>query len=139
MMDFMFLQIRSQINKSPTVSWKILQYLKSLNWINRYFWFEKMLKGTSPGGGVFETLIGRDEKLVKEDYDNGGWWGHNTNRYGTKWDIDFNEHQFDFTNGCLLINCETAWSPPTEFVENLSIIDGLMNEGPMLRAHFLPR
>lgn len=82
--------------------------------------FEKMLKGMSPGGGVFETLIGKDEKLDKEEYDSGGWYSHNTNRYGTKWDIDFNEHQFDFTDGCLVINCETAWSPPTEFVENLT-------------------
>jgi hypothetical protein len=26
-----------------------------------------------------------------------------------------------------------------EFVQNLSVLDGLMNEGPMLRAHFVPR
>ena len=26
-----------------------------------------------------------------------------------------------------------------EFVQNLSVIDGLMNEGPLLRRHFLPR
>lgn len=27
----------------------------------------------------------------------------------------------------------------TEFVPNLSVLDGLMNEGPLLRCHFLPR
>jgi hypothetical protein len=26
-----------------------------------------------------------------------------------------------------------------EFVQNLSVIDGLMNEGPLLRNHFVPR
>jgi len=26
-----------------------------------------------------------------------------------------------------------------EFVQNLSVIDGLMNEGPLLRCHFVPR
>ena len=32
-----------------------------------------------------------------------------------------------------------VFSEQHEFVQNLPVIDGLMNEGPMLRAHFLPR
>ena len=32
-----------------------------------------------------------------------------------------------------------VFSEQQEFIQNLSILDGLMNEGPMLRAHFLPR
>lgn len=34
---------------------------------------------------------------------------------------------------------QQVFNQQDEFVPNLSIIDGLMNEGPMLRAHFLPR
>lgn len=31
-----------------------------------------------------------------------------------------------------------VFSEPFDFVSNLSVIDGLMNEGPLLRKHFLP-
>lgn len=34
---------------------------------------------------------------------------------------------------------QQVFSGQQKFVQNLSVLDGLMNEGPMLRAHFLPR
>lgn len=34
---------------------------------------------------------------------------------------------------------QQVFSNKTGFVRNLSVLDGLMNEGPLLRCHFLPR
>lgn len=85
--------------------------------------FEKLLR--EKPNAVFENLIGRDENVLQEDYDNGGWYSHNTSRFGTKWDIDFNEHQFEFREGVMEIHCETAWSPPTEFIQHLSEMYGV--------------
>ena len=75
--------------------------------------FQKKLSGISPDqDGIFVTLIGKD----KDE--------HNDTRYGTKWDIFLNESntELNFFDGCLEINCATAWSPPTAFIKNLSMM-----------------
>lgn len=86
---------------------------------------EKILKSPSEkeNEGVFTKLIGKDENYVQDD-----WYSHNSNRFGTKWDIDFSEHQFTFDGDCITIQCETAWSPPTEFLMNFTQMYGLRAE-----------
>lgn len=78
---------------------------------------EKILKSPSEkeDEGVFSKLIGKDDR-----YGEDGWYAHNTDRFGTKWDIDFSEHRFTFDEECITIHCETAWSPPTEFLVNFT-------------------
>ena len=34
---------------------------------------------------------------------------------------------------------QQVFNGKSEFVQNLSVIDGLMNEGPLIRRHFMPR
>ena len=69
--------------------------------------------------GVFETLIGRDENITEEEYENGGWYDHNTNRYGCKWDIG-EDIEFQYGDEFITFSCQTAWSPPTGFCKLLS-------------------
>lgn len=69
--------------------------------------------------GLFETLIGKNPDITEEKYKEGGWYSANCDWYGCKWDIGINEYQFDFTDSCISFGCDTAWSPPTMFLENL--------------------
>jgi len=69
--------------------------------------------------GVFETLVGRDENITEEEFRNGGWYDHNINRYGCKWDIG-EDVEFQYGDKFITFNCETAWSPPTRFCKLLS-------------------
>ena len=69
--------------------------------------------------GVFETLVGRDENITEEEFRNGGWYNHNINRYGCKWDIG-EDVEFQYGDKFITFNCETAWSPPTGFCKLLS-------------------
>lgn len=66
----------------------------------------------------FETLIGVDEKETTESLENGGWYNHNIERYGTKWDISFTDIVVD--EDSMVLNTESAWSPPIEGMRILS-------------------
>lgn len=70
---------------------------------------------------VFKTLIGFDKSLTPEQYDNGGWYDSNVRRFGTKWDVSYEDCCFDFSNDRITISIDTAWSPPTEFCKQLSM------------------
>ena len=39
--------------------------------------------------------------------------------FGTKWDISYEEGSFTFTKDEISFFCETAWSPPIPFLQNL--------------------
>jgi len=70
---------------------------------------------------VFQTLIGRDETLSESEYENGAWYNSNINRYGCKWDVDYDTCNFDLEgDDCILMSPETAWSPPEEFCRSLA-------------------
>lgn len=75
-------------------------------------------KDTEEQPGLFQTLIGRNPNvdILKS---NGGWYTANTDWYGCKWDIDVYEGMFDITDDTISFNCDTAWSPPVNFLENL--------------------
>ena len=66
-------------------------------------------------GNVFETLIGREPSMSKEEYNTGGWYNHNIDWFGTKWDVSYDDCNFDFKDDYIVMYPETAWSPPIGF------------------------
>lgn len=68
---------------------------------------------------LFKTLIGLEPDMDNKTYEEGGWYEHNISRYGTKWDVDINEHSFTFEEDSITLHFETAWSPPLNFVQTL--------------------
>ena len=68
-------------------------------------------------GKLFKTLIGLPDNMSKSDYEE-KWYDTNLNWFGTKWDIDIDTHCFDFGEDEISFFCETAWSPPIQFLEN---------------------
>ena len=66
----------------------------------------------------FESLIGVDENETPESLENGGWYNHNVERYGTKWDISYDDIVIDEES--MVLNTESAWSPPIEGMRILS-------------------
>lgn len=68
---------------------------------------------------VFRNLIGLPEGVTQEEY-NSNWYDNNINWYGTKWDIEFEEDQWDLDDNTFIsASFETAWSPPCPFAETL--------------------
>jgi hypothetical protein len=68
-------------------------------------------------GKLFKTLIGLPDNMSKSDYEE-KWYDTNLNWFGTKWDVDIDAHCFDFGEDEISFFCETAWSPPIQFLEN---------------------
>ena len=64
---------------------------------------------------VFESLIGREPEISKEEYEQGGWYNANTGWYGTKWDVSYADCNFTFEKDCIYLYPDTAWSPPINF------------------------
>lgn len=76
---------------------------------------------------MFEKLIGRDESITDEKFNDGGWYNHNIARYGTKWDVDSKGFEFtDDDEGSW--SDDTAWSPPMEFWRQCSELYSLSVE-----------
>jgi hypothetical protein len=74
---------------------------------------------------VFKTLIGKEPTITTEDYEKGGWFDSNVNWFGTKWDVSYNDCQFDFNDDHIIMMPMTAWSPPVRFVSNLCKMYGV--------------
>lgn len=64
---------------------------------------------------VFESLIGRDPEMGKEEYEQGGWFNANSSWYGTKWDVSYDDCNFTFEKEYIYMYPDTAWSPPINF------------------------
>lgn len=77
-----------------------------------------VLKGLTPQDDVFKSLIGLPTHMTDGDY-NEKWYDTNIEWFGTKWDISYEEHAFNFDKNEITFYCETAWSPPIPFMENL--------------------
>lgn len=69
--------------------------------------------------GIFQTLVGRDETLTEQQYNEGGWYQSNIERWGCKWDISWDDTSIDISEENITINCSTAWSPATGFCKLL--------------------
>ena len=74
---------------------------------------------------VFKTLIGKEPTITTEDYEKGGWFDSNINWFGTKWDVSYNDCQFEFNDDHIIMMPQTAWSPPVRFVSNLCKMYGV--------------
>jgi hypothetical protein len=69
-------------------------------------------------GDVFKALIGIPPYMSEGDYEK-KWYDTNIDWFGTKWDINYCEHSFNFSKEEINFSCETAWSPPIAFLTNL--------------------
>lgn len=67
---------------------------------------------------VFQSLIGLPPHMTDGDYKE-KWYDTNIEWFGTKWDISYSEDMFTFDKDEITLSCETAWSPPIPFLENL--------------------
>ncbi len=67
---------------------------------------------------VFQSLIGLPQHMSDGDYKE-KWYDTNIEWFGTKWDISYSEDMFTFTKDEINFSCETAWSPPIPFLQNL--------------------
>jgi hypothetical protein len=67
---------------------------------------------------VFKSLIGIPSHMSDGDYKE-KWYDTNIEWFGTKWDISYSEDMFTFEKDEITLSCETAWSPPIPFLENL--------------------
>jgi hypothetical protein len=77
-----------------------------------------VIKSLGPEDRLFQSLIGLPDNMSKPDYEI-KWYDTNLNWFGTKWDVDVNTDCFDFGDDEISFFCETAWSPPIQFLENL--------------------
>jgi hypothetical protein len=77
-----------------------------------------VIKSIGTEDRLFQSLIGLPDNMSKSDYDV-KWYDTNLNWFGTKWDVDVNTDCFDFCEDEISFFCETAWSPPIQFLENL--------------------
>jgi hypothetical protein len=71
-----------------------------------------------PSDDVFKSLIGLPQHMSDGDYKE-KWYDTNIEWFGTKWDISYEEHMFTFSKDEITLSCETAWSPPIPFLQNL--------------------
>lgn len=67
---------------------------------------------------VMGFLLGKEDRPA--DYDDGGWYEYNINKFGTKWDFKYNDDaNIDVSDSCIEISVMTAWSPPCDFLRSL--------------------
>jgi len=64
---------------------------------------------------LFETLIGKDP-----DFDKLGWYESNLKNFGTKWDVNPDDSNIEFSDDMITMTPDTAWSPPVQFCITLA-------------------
>lgn len=89
---------------------------------------EDVPKQKSDESIVFETLIGTQPTITKEEHEKGGWYEANKDWFGTKWDVSYNDCQFEFGEEQITMSPLTAWSPPIQFASNLCRMYGVSVE-----------
>ena len=77
---------------------------------------------------VFKSLIGISPNVTGEEYEQGAWYESNTSYFGTKWDVSYDECQFEFGEEEIRLMPPTAWSPPVQFAVNLCVMYGVSVE-----------
>jgi len=69
--------------------------------------------------GIFMALVGRDQSLELNEYENGGWYDSNVSYWGTKWDVSYNESGVEYSDDTITMSFQSAWSPPIPFIQHL--------------------
>ena len=77
------------------------------------------IPSSDDSNGLFNALIGRNEKEFNED-----WYNHNINRYGCKWDVSIDDVVREDSDTEIRLSFSTAWSPCVEFCRTLSNFHG---------------
>lgn len=76
--------------------------------------------------GIFRVLLGEPTDITEEQYQKGGWYEHNINRYGCKWDVSYDEDtMIDVSENNIAMSFQTAWSPCLPFCITLSEMFGV--------------
>ena len=73
---------------------------------------------------VMGFLLGKDDRPA--NYEEGGWYDYNNNKFGTKWDFklcDIND--YSITPDQVTLDVDTAWAPPSQFLETLCDLYGV--------------
>lgn len=69
-------------------------------------------------------LLGNDDRPA--DYDKGGWYDYNCRKFGVKWDFKLSQaNEVCITDEEVIIDVDTAWAAPTQFVESLCKLYGV--------------
>ena len=74
--------------------------------------------------GLMESLVGREPTISEEDDNYLGWEDSNLNYWGTSYDVEEN-FIFEDNDDYIYLDVESAWTPPIEFCELLSIKYGV--------------
>jgi|LakMenE01Jun11ns_1017448.scaffolds.fasta_scaffold9655105_2 hypothetical protein len=88
---------------------------KTISGIRRVI--ESIKKGEGEEPGVFATLVGREPHITEAQYKGGAWYDSNFNYWGTKWDVSYDDCNFQYSDEEISLHPETAWSPPIGFCE----------------------
>lgn len=73
----------------------------------------------NPNGYLFESLVGVDPTVSREEYDEGKWYDSNCEYWGCKWDVTIKDAYIDFEDEEIRLSFDTAWSPPLNFYKEL--------------------
>jgi hypothetical protein len=77
----------------------------------------KIANGQNGSTNFMEYLIGLGD--IPENYSEGGWYEHNIERFGTKWDFPFSDVVYHRNEDSISIDIGSAWSPITPFLSIL--------------------
>ena len=69
---------------------------------------------------MFQSLIGIPDGISLQEYNGGGWYDANVSNWGTKWDVSVDEHMCSIESDCIVLNFETAWSPPVSAFKKIA-------------------
>lgn len=73
---------------------------------------------------VMEHLLGKDDRPA--DYEDGGWYDYNCQKFGTKWDFPIKRiNALTLDDDLIEIDIDTAWAPPEKFLETLTTMYGV--------------
>lgn len=74
----------------------------------------------NPNGYLFESLVGIDPTVSREEYDEGKWYDSNCEYWGCKWDVSIRSACIDVNDEEITLSFETPWSPPLNFFQEMA-------------------
>lgn len=86
------------------------------------FHLEDIEKKDDSTPGIFMALVGRDQSIELNEYENGGWYDANISYWGCKWDVSYDESGVEYNDDSITMSFQTAWSPPINFIQHLGYL-----------------
>ena len=81
--------------------------------------FESLIETNKQKYCKNEKIDGITEVKIDDKFFN--WYNHNWNEYGVKWDVPIHDVYMSNWERELQLDFDTAWSPPIEFIQKLSV------------------